>query len=117
MPAETVQTKVQESTIERFHNFYTCPDDDTSWEDHWSCACNDRCPECGSEIEPHASIDTFEDITLEMDGNEFSLASWLETNLFDKEVDHVSEEDALAVIALEVGESVPVNISHITRIK
>lgn len=25
------------------------------WEDHWSCACNDRCPICNAEIEPFES--------------------------------------------------------------
>lgn len=25
------------------------------WDDSWSCMCNDRCPECGAEIEPYES--------------------------------------------------------------
>jgi hypothetical protein len=25
------------------------------WEDRWSCACNDKCPVCGGEIEPYGS--------------------------------------------------------------
>jgi hypothetical protein len=24
----------------------------TSWDDEWSCMCNDRCPVCNAEIEP-----------------------------------------------------------------
>jgi hypothetical protein len=34
-------------------NYYQCPYDGTSWTDEWSCACNDRCPACRSEIEPY----------------------------------------------------------------
>jgi hypothetical protein len=25
----------------------------TSWTDAWSCACNDRCPQCDAEVEPY----------------------------------------------------------------
>ena len=25
----------------------------TRWKDQWSCACNDKCPTCGAEIEPY----------------------------------------------------------------
>lgn len=25
------------------------------WVDEWDCMCNDRCPVCNAEIEPHAS--------------------------------------------------------------
>ena len=39
----------------RFINHYRCPDDGTEWTDHWSCACNDRCPTCDKEIEPYES--------------------------------------------------------------
>lgn len=39
----------------RFRNHYQhC---DTEWADEWSCACNDRCPSCDSEIEPYTSED------------------------------------------------------------
>lgn len=38
---------------QQFENHYThCS---SSWQDTWSCACNDKCPECGAEIEPHYS--------------------------------------------------------------
>jgi hypothetical protein len=37
-----------------FKNFYECPCG-VSWEDKWSCACNDRCPSCNKEIEPSRS--------------------------------------------------------------
>lgn len=26
-----------------------------TWDDEWSCACNDRCPVCNAEIEPSDS--------------------------------------------------------------
>ena len=36
-----------------FRNFYRhC---EVSWDDEWSCTCNDKCPECGAEIEPYES--------------------------------------------------------------
>lgn len=37
-----------------YRNFYVCPCGET-WEDVWSCACNDRCPACNKEIEPSES--------------------------------------------------------------
>jgi predicted Zn-ribbon and HTH transcriptional regulator len=37
-----------------FINFYECDECGYTWEDEWSCACNDTCPECGRrEIEPY----------------------------------------------------------------
>jgi hypothetical protein len=37
----------------RFRNFYRhC---EVSWDDEWSCTCNDECPECGVEVEPFES--------------------------------------------------------------
>lgn len=41
----------------RFLNHYRCPRDGTVWIDKWSCKCNDRCPTCNGEIEPHWSED------------------------------------------------------------
>lgn len=38
-----------------FINHYKCKDCNTSWESKWSCQCNDRCPDCGAEIEPFES--------------------------------------------------------------
>ena len=40
-----------------FSNHYVCPNDGTSWTDHWVCTCNDRCPVCDREIEPYFSED------------------------------------------------------------
>lgn len=39
----------------RLINHYHCDDCGEEWEDQWSCACNDECPTCGHEIEPHES--------------------------------------------------------------
>lgn len=36
-------------------NHYHCNACDISWQDEWSCKCNDRCPSCNKEIEPHES--------------------------------------------------------------
>jgi len=36
-------------------NRYTCESCGTHWTDEWSCKCNDRCPRCDAEIEPHSS--------------------------------------------------------------
>jgi hypothetical protein len=47
----------------RFVNHYHCDACDTNWHDQWSCACNDRCPECDREIEPYASDE------LDLDGS------------------------------------------------
>ena len=35
-----------------YRKFYCCPCG-CEWEDEWDCLCNDRCPECNAEIEPH----------------------------------------------------------------
>lgn len=31
-----------------------------TWDDVWDCACNDRCPLCGKEIEPLSWSDVTE---------------------------------------------------------
>ena len=47
-------------------NQYHCEACHTSWQDEWSCACNDRCPTCNAEIDPEDSIDqTFGFVTLD----------------------------------------------------
>jgi len=38
-----------------FVNYYDCDNCGHSWEDEWSCQCNDKCPECNREIQPSAS--------------------------------------------------------------
>jgi len=39
----------------RFRNYYECTHDGTRWQDEWACMCNDRCPTCNVETEPHFS--------------------------------------------------------------
>jgi hypothetical protein len=41
----------------KFRNYYLCPNDGTKWHDDWNHQCNDRCPICDAEIEPHSSED------------------------------------------------------------
>lgn len=40
-----------------FANHYHCRDCDMSWNDEWSCACDDECPNCGVSISPIESIE------------------------------------------------------------
>lgn len=44
-------------------NHYHCDECDVSWDDEWSCCCDDECPECGHAISPEASdlVDGSED--------------------------------------------------------
>ncbi len=37
--------------------YYECSVCGTKWTDEWSCACNDRCPECWTETEPYDDKD------------------------------------------------------------
>ena len=39
-----------------FRNSYSCSCGEEG-EDEWSCACNDKCPSCGREIQPSESIE------------------------------------------------------------
>jgi hypothetical protein len=38
-----------------FRNEYRCDRCAYDWEDEWDCMCNDRCPRCNVETEPHTS--------------------------------------------------------------
>ena len=38
-----------------FVNEYDCSCGN-KWRDTWTCSCNDKCPDCGLEIEPSSSI-------------------------------------------------------------
>jgi hypothetical protein len=40
--------------VSAFRNHYRCSCG-TEWTDEWSCTCNDRCPNCNTEIEPYLS--------------------------------------------------------------
>ena len=46
-----------QNPIMRFRNYYECSIDGTKWHDEWTCACNDRCPICDTETEPHLGED------------------------------------------------------------
>ena len=54
-PEELPGTPEEEEEPKVFTNHYRCPCG-KEWEDRWSCACNDKCPECNKEIEPHTSV-------------------------------------------------------------
>jgi hypothetical protein len=41
----------------RFENHYYCPDCDVSWDDVWSCQCDDECPECHKDYTAKYSLD------------------------------------------------------------
>ncbi len=44
-----------------FRNQYVCEECKESWEDEWSCGCDDDCPHCGARhMEPIDSIDLTE---------------------------------------------------------
>lgn len=45
----------------------------------------------------------YKDIILEIDGNECTLAEFIQTNTKDPDVEHISDEDAAKVKALKVG--------------
>jgi hypothetical protein len=53
-----------------FRNFYHCGDCGTSWEDEWSCCCDDECPNCGSsDWSPYESEDL--SVIVEKNGTDF----------------------------------------------
>ena len=54
---ETERLTGQNLTIVRYVNHYHCTCG-AEWSDEWCCACNDRCPVCDMEIEPHDSDET-----------------------------------------------------------
>lgn len=39
----------------RYLNHYRCDECDVDWTDEWDCACEDDCPVCGDDYEPHHS--------------------------------------------------------------
>lgn len=41
--------------IDIFQNFYKHEECEVEWDDKWSCACDDECPECGTSISPNYS--------------------------------------------------------------
>ena len=45
----------------KFINYYDCPRCGTSWQDEWSCTCDDRCPSCNLTCSPTESEDVEEE--------------------------------------------------------
>lgn len=41
----------------RFRNSYECERCSTTWQDEWSCACDDRCPTCNASNSPSESVE------------------------------------------------------------
>jgi hypothetical protein len=61
-----VENRPDEQAIAQwFENSYHCPICDSKWRDEWSCMCNDKCPTCNAEIEPHDSVDLSRPLTQE----------------------------------------------------
>jgi hypothetical protein len=52
-----------------YRKFYKCSECGHEWEDAWDCLCNDRCPECNAEIEPHDWGEAEEPDPGDMDGD------------------------------------------------
>ena len=52
-----VQLSLWQEELAWFRNEYACFACGTSWEDEWSCMCNDRCPHCDAENEPVQSFE------------------------------------------------------------
>lgn len=40
-----------------FTNYYRCSNCGNEWEDDWSCACDDECSNCGTDMTPYFSDD------------------------------------------------------------
>lgn len=51
-----------------------------------------------------------------VDGEKWTLDTFLEVNMIDEEVTHISQEDAQRVIDLKVGESCHIELVEITRL-
>lgn len=65
LPAETVEFLASgdqafpdtEEDEGKYLNYYKCPCS-CEWQDHWSCMCDDRCPDCNTSIQPYKSEET-----------------------------------------------------------
>ena len=75
--------EVEPDEEQEYTNFYChCG---TQWSDKWTAMCNDECPECSKEIEPYASEDEEEEITLHVD------AEWKPQGGLPKGIDSVTD--------------------------
>jgi hypothetical protein len=50
----------EEVLVAWFRNKYECSECAESWENEWSCMCNDHCPTCNREMTPSDSEDLSE---------------------------------------------------------
>lgn len=54
--ADAIGQAIEAMGIEpTYTNRYRCDACKVEWEDTWSCACDDECPECGADISPYDS--------------------------------------------------------------
>lgn len=44
----------------KFLNHYHCPNCGAEWDMEWSSTCNDKCPNCSIEVEPHKVDDVLD---------------------------------------------------------
>ena len=55
-----------------FRNYYLCERCDSTWQDEWSCMCDDDCPHCGARhMSPFKSDDLTE--VIEPRGTQFAV--------------------------------------------
>jgi hypothetical protein len=85
-----------------FENHYDCSVCGTAWIGEWSCACNDKCPACNTEIEPTSSVDLSRPLT----AGHFAGAARIITGSPDANGSEVTAEEAkeYAEALLEGGE-------------
>ncbi len=54
---EKISVDLEIDTERRYTNNYLCPADATRWDTESDCMHMDHCPNCGTQVEPYASID------------------------------------------------------------
>ncbi len=54
----------EEENPEKYLNYYKCICG-CEWQDHWSCMCDDRCPDCNTSIQCYKSDETETGETIE----------------------------------------------------
>lgn len=66
--AEDDTKKARDIAMEAFEiepsgyiNHYECEECHVSWDDEWSCMCDDDCPECGHSYTPYDSDPIYPD--------------------------------------------------------
>ena len=56
-----------------YRNYYECDRCTETWEDEWSCTCDDDCPSCGAR---HASPVNSDDLTFIIEDEGHYFAVW-----------------------------------------